>query len=123
MEGWGITKNYEYGILTNEIYKEWSGMTAREYKAYKGIRKENLRDNMSDVEVALTNLGEIATRELAKEHKPQGLAQNKKIAKMGGNTAKVAKENLEKKLGRTVISNKNSLNYKYTDEVKEIENK
>jgi hypothetical protein len=84
----GITEDFEYGILTNEIYKEWSGMTASEYKSYKGIRKENLRDNMSDVEVALTNLGEIATRELAKEHKPFGLEQNKKIAKMGGNTVK-----------------------------------
>ena len=90
----GITKNFEYGILTNEIYKEWSGMTAQEYKSYKGIRKENLRDNMSDVEVALTNLGEIATRELAKEYKPHGLEQNKRIAKMGGNTAKVAKDDL-----------------------------
>ena len=75
----GITENYEYGILTNEIYKEWSGMKANEYKAYKGIRKESLRDNMSDIEVALTDLGEIATRELAKEHKPYGLEQNKKI--------------------------------------------
>lgn len=79
----GITENYEYGILTNEIYKEWSGMRASEYKAYKGIRKESLRDNMSDIEVALTDLGEIATRELAKEHKPYGLEQNKRIAKMG----------------------------------------
>ena len=78
----------------NEIYKEWSGITAQEYKSYKVIRKENLRDNMSDVEVALTNLGEIATRELAKEYKPHGLEQNKRIAKMGGNTAKVAKDDL-----------------------------
>ena len=77
----GITEDFEYGILTNEIYKEWSGMTASEFKSYKGIRKENLRDNMSDVEVALTNLGEIATRELAKEHKPFGLEQNKKKLK------------------------------------------
>lgn len=77
----GITENYEYGILTNEIYKEWSGMKANEYKAYKGIRKESLRDNMSDIEVALTDLGEIATRELAKEHKPYGLEQNKKLLK------------------------------------------
>lgn len=77
----GITKKYEYGILTNEIYKEWSGMKAGEYKSYKGIRKESLRDNMSDIEVALTDLGEIATRELAKEHKPYGLEQNKKMLK------------------------------------------
>lgn len=111
----GITENFEYGILTNEIYKEWSGMTAQEYKSFKGIRKENLRDNMSDVEVALTNLGEIATRELAKEHKPYGLEQNKKIAKMGGNTAKVAKEDLENKLGKKVVTTSNKLNYQYVD--------
>ena len=66
----GITKDYEYGILTNEIYKSWSGMKSSEYKEYKGIRKESLRDNMTDVEIALTDLGEIATRELIKEYKP-----------------------------------------------------
>lgn len=71
----GIREDYEYGILTNEIYKEWSGMKASEYKAYKGIRKESLRDNMSDIEVALTDLGEIATRGLASVHKPYGLEQ------------------------------------------------
>ena len=119
----GITEDFEYGILTNEIYKEWAGMTASEYKSYKGIRKENLRDNMSDVEVALTNLGEIATRELAKEHKPFGLEQNKKIAKMGGNTAKVAKDDLEKKLGKKVITSNNKLNYKYKDDYKMVDNK
>ncbi len=73
----GIMKDYEYGILTNEIYKSWSGMKASEYKELKGLRKESLRDNMTDIEVALTDLGEIATRELAKEHKPYGLKQNK----------------------------------------------
>ena len=107
----GITKDYEYGILTNEIYKSWSGMKASEYKKFKGIRKESLRDNMTDIEVALTDLGEIATRELAKEHKPFGLEQNRQIAKRGGNIAKITRDNLEKELGRTVISNKNSLNY------------
>ena len=118
----GITKNYEYGILTNEIYQEWSGMKASQYKEYKGLRKESLRDNMTDIEVALTDLGEIATRELAKEHKPYGLEQNKKIARRGGNIAKITRDNLEKELGRTVISNKNALNYEYVDE-KLIENK
>lgn len=118
----GITSNYEYGILTNEIYKEWSGMSANEYKAYKGLRKESLKDNMTDVEVALTNLGEIATRELAKKHKPYGLEQNKKIAKMGGNTAKVARMDLENKLNESVITSDNKLDYKYLDNVK-IENK
>jgi len=116
----GIKENYEYAILTNEIYKEWSGMKASDYKEYKGLRKESLRDNMSDIEVALTDLGEIATRELAKEHKPYGLEQNKKIAKMGGNTAKVAKDDLEKKLGKKVITKENSLNYKYKEEQEKI---
>ncbi len=119
----GITKNYEYGILTNEIYQEWSGMKASEYKAFKGLRKESLRDNMSDIEVLLTDLGETATRELVKKHKPYGLEQNKKIARMGGNTAKVARDDLEKKLGESVITQNNNLNYKYIESQDKIENK
>jgi len=105
----GITQDYEYGILANEIYKSWSGMKASEYKEYKGIRKESLRDNMSDVEIILTDLGEVATRELAKKYNPYGLEENKKIAIMGGNTAKIAKDDLENKLGDKVITNNNSL--------------
>ena len=116
----GITEQKEYAILTNEIYKEWSGMTAKEYKSYKGLRKESLRDNMSDIEIALADLGEIATREIVKEYKPYGLEQNKKVAKMGGNTARVAKDDLEKKLGRKIVTNKNQLNYEY---INELENK
>lgn len=114
----GIVQNYEYAVLTNEIYQEWSGMKAREYKDYKNIRKESLRDNMTDVEVALANLGEIAARELAKEHKPYGLKENKKIAKKGGHVAKVAREDMEKELGKSVISKENALNYQYIDEKK-----
>ena len=98
-------------------------MKAREYKEYKVIRKESLRDNMSDIEIALTDLGEIATRELANEHKPYGLEQNKKIAKIGRHAAKVARDDIEKNLGKSVISNQNSLNYQYIDENKKIENK
>lgn len=113
----GITKDYEYGILTNEIYQEISGMKASEYKGYKNIRKESLRDNMTDIEVALTNLGEVATRELTKEYKPYGLEQNKKIAKMGGHTAKVARDDLEKNLGKTVITSQNNLHYQYINEI------
>ena len=99
----GITDNVDYAILTNEIYKEWSGMTAQQYKSYKNIRKENLRDNMTDIEVALADLGEIATRELARKHRPSGLEQNKKVAKMGGRTAKVARDELEKNLGKMLL--------------------
>ena len=80
----GINKDYEYGILTNEIYKAWSGMKANEYKEFKCIRKESLRDNMSDLELLLTDIGEVTTRELAKEHKPFGLEANKVVAKQGG---------------------------------------
>lgn len=116
----GITKDYEYGILTNEIYKGWSGMKASEYKEYKNIRKESLRDNMTDIEVVLTDLGEVATRELVKKHKPYGLKENKKIAKRGGKIAKNTRNDLEKELGETVISHKNSLNYKYLGDNKKL---
>ena len=114
----GITKNYEYGILTNEIYQEWSGMKASQYKEYKGLRKESLRDNMTDIEVALTDLGEITTRELVKKHKPYGLNENRKVAKLGGHAAKVAREDIEKSLGESVISRNNALNYKYLEDNK-----
>ncbi len=119
----GIVEEYEYAILTNEIYKEWSGMKASEYKEYKGIRKESLRDNMTDIEIALTDLGEAATRELASVHKPLGLKENKNIAKLGGHAAKVARDDIEKNLGKTVISNKNSLKYEYIGEKEKIQNK
>lgn len=114
----GINQNYEYAVLTNEIYQEWSGMKASQYKEYKGIRKESLRDNMTDIEVALTDLGEIATRELAKEHKPYGLKENRKIAKLGGHAAKVARDDIEKNLGKSVISKTNALSYKYLEDNK-----
>lgn len=119
----GITEDFEYGILTNEIYKEWSGMTAREYKSFKGIRKENLRDNMSDVEVALTNLGEIATRDIAKVENPQGLKENMKVAKRGGRVAKGARDLYEEETKGSAITKSNSLNYKYVDKSLLIEKK
>ena len=109
----GIEENKEYAILTNEIYKTWSGMNAKEYKEYKGIRKESLRDNMTDIEIALTDLGELATRELAKKHKPQGLDENKNIAKRGGLIAKNTRNNLEQELEKRVVDNSNNLDIKY----------
>lgn len=118
----GITKDIEFAILTNEIYKEWAGMTAKGYKEFKGLRKESLRDNMSDIEVALADISEIATRELAKEKKPIGLEENKKIAKIGGHTAKVTREYLEEQLGKSVVTNENKLGYEYLEE-KKIESK
>ena len=114
----GIKDNYEYAILTNEIYKEWSGMTAKEYKKYKNIRKENLRDNMTDIEVVLTDLGELATRELIRTKKPLGINENKKIAKRGGRIAKNTRKNLEQVLGTSVVSDENNLNYQYIDDDK-----
>lgn len=80
-----IKEPLEYALLTNEIYKAWSGMKASEYKTFKGLIKESLRDNMSDLEVLLTDIGETATRELAKTYKPNGLEENIKIAQKGGN--------------------------------------
>ncbi len=112
----GITENKEYAILTNEIYKSWSGMSAKEYKEYKGLRKESLRDNMSDIEVTLADLGEIATREIAKKHKPKGLKENIEIAKQGGSVANNARTDLESKIGESVITKNNVLNYEYKEE-------
>lgn len=117
----GVNDGVEYAILTNDIYKEWSGMTAQEYKSYKGIRKENLRDNMTDLEVAITNIGELATREIAKNEKPFGLSDNRKVAKRGGGVAKRTKDFFEEETGSKVISKDNSLNYQYLDDDKLIE--
>ena len=111
----GISEPMEYGVLTNEIYKAWSGMKASEYKDYKGIRKESLRDNMSDLEILLTDIGETATRELAKKYNPRGLIQNKEIAKRGGNIAKNTRDNLEKELGRSVITKEKNINRRYIE--------
>ena len=119
----GIEKTSEYAILTNEIYKAWSGMKASEYKDFKGIRKESLRDNMSDLELLLTDIGEVTTRELAKEHKPHGLKANKIIAKVGGEIANNTKKDIEEKLGKKVINSKNNLNYKYVENKEKIEAK
>ena len=118
----GITENKEYAILTNEIYKSWSGMSAKEYKEYKGLRKESLRDNMSDIEVTLADLGEIATREIAKKHKPKGLKENIEVAKQGGSVANNARTDLESKIGESVITKNNVLNYEYKEETL-LENK
>ena len=111
----GIIEGKEYAILTNEIYKEWSGMTAKEYKQYKGLRKESLRDNMDNIEIILTDLSEETAKRLAEKHRPQGLEQNKKVARMGGHAAKVAREDIEKNLGETIVTKQNRLNYEYKD--------
>ncbi len=117
----GINENYEYAMLTNEIYKGWSGMKASEYKELKGLRKESLRDNMTDIEVALTNIGEIATRDIAREEHPQGLKENLKVAKRGGGVAKGARDLYEKETKKSAISKNNALNYQYVDEQPKVE--
>ena len=117
----GVDSNLEYAILTNDIYREWSGMTAKEYKEFKGLRKESLRDNMSDIEVLLADIGEITTRELAKKHKPYGLNENRKIAKVGGEVASNTRKDIEEKLGENVISKDNNLNYQYIDDNKKLD--
>ena len=111
----GITEGKEYAILTNKIYKEWSGMTAKEYKQYKGLRKESLRDNMDNIEIILTDLSEETTKRLAEKHRPQGLEQNKEVARMGGHAAKVAREDIERNLGESVVTKQNRLNYEYKE--------
>ena len=109
-------KPLEYALLTNEIYKSWAGMKASEYKKLKGLRKESLRDNMTDIEVALTNIGEIATRDIAKQEHPHGLKENLNIVKRGGGVAKGAKDLYEKETKKSAISKGNNLNYKYIDD-------
>ena len=88
-------------------------MTAQQYKDFKGIRKENLRDNMSDIEIALTDIGEITARDIAKNEKPIGLKENKKVAKRGGIVAKKTKDFYEEVTGLNAITNKNNLDYEY----------
>ncbi len=119
----GVEKTREYAILTNEIYKSWSGMKVNEYKVFKGIRKESLRDNMTDIEVLLTDLGEIATRDIAESEHPQGFKENMKVARIGGQVASDARKSYEKATKKSAISNQNALNYQYIDDKKQIENK
>ncbi len=96
-------------------------MKASEYKAYKGLRKESLRDNMTDIEIALTNIGEIATRDIAKEEKPIGLKDNMKVASRGGKVANDARLSYERETKKSAISKNNSLSYQYTEDNKLIE--
>ena len=100
----GIEENIEFAILTNDMTKAWSGKTIKEYKAHKGLHKENLRDNMTDVELALNSLAEVTTRALTAQHNPQGLEENRQIAKRGGGVSKTARLEIERELGKSIIS-------------------
>ena len=107
----GMQEERDYAALTDIISKAWSGMTTREYKRHKGLRKENLRDNMTNVELMLNGLAEAAATELSQRENPQGFRENAEIAQRGGNVAHVAREQLEHELGGTVISSKRALHF------------
>ena len=114
----GVNEGKEYAILTNEITKAWSGMTTREYKNFKGLKKENLRDNMSTLEIVLNMLAEATTTELTKTTNPKGLEENKKVAKKGGNIAGNTRKEIEKETGKTIITSKNAIDFaKLIDDV------
>lgn len=104
----GVKEGVEYAILTDEITKAWSGMSTRQYKNLKGLKKENLRDNMSTLELVLNMLAEATTTELSKTHEPQGLAENQSIARQGGQIAGNARKEIEENTGRPVITSKNA---------------
>jgi hypothetical protein len=107
----GMKEDSDYAILTDIISKAWSGMTTREYKQHKGLRKENLRDNMTNVELMLNGLAEAAATELSQRENPRGFTENAQVAQRGGNVAHVAREQLEHELGGTVISSKRAINF------------
>lgn len=105
----GVKAGNEYAILTNEISKAWSGMTTREYKYFKGLKKENLRDNMSTTELILNMLAETATKDIAEATNPQGLDENKQVAQDGGSIAGDARKSIEARTGKPVITSKNAI--------------
>lgn len=104
----GVKKGLEYAILTDEITKAWSGMTTKEYKKFKDLKKENLRDNMTNMELVLNMLAEVSTTEISQAQNPKGLKQHKKVARAGGDVAKKARKELESKTGKKVISKQNA---------------
>lgn len=107
----GVQAGREFAILTNEITQAWSGMTTRQYKDFKGLKKESLRDNMTTTELVLNMLAEAATKDIAQISHPQGLEENKTVAKRGGNVAKVARESLEAETGKPVITQQNAIDF------------
>ena len=118
----GVQKGVEFAILTDEITKAWSGMSNRQYKNLKGLKKENLRDNMSTTEIVLNMLAEVSTTEISKTGQPQSFEENRTVAKQGGKIASDARINLEKATGKSVITSKNAarLNSVVTDVIESI---
>ena len=121
----GVKEGKDFAILTNEITKAWSGMTTRQYKDYKGLKKQNLRDNMSTTELILNMLAETATKDIANSTNPKGLEENKKVAREGGSIAGDARKSIEVKTGKPVVTPKNAIDFaKLIDDVSnEVENK
>ena len=113
----GVQKGKEYAILTDEISKAWSGMTTRQYKQLKGLKKENLRDNMSDLELVLNMLAEASTTGISQAEKPEGMAENLAVAQRGGRVAGNARKELEQEMGRPVISAENAKTMKLVTDI------
>ena len=107
----GIHEPKDFAILTNVLTKAWSGMTTGEYKRYKGLTKQNLRDNMTNVELALNTLAEVAATEYSRQSNPQSMAESRRIAKEGGEVAREARETMERRLGRSVVSSERASDY------------
>lgn len=107
----GVKKGQEYAILTDEITKAWSGLSVKQYKNHKGLKKENLRDNMSNLELVLNMLAEATTTEISKEKKPKNFVENKKIAKQGGTIAGNTRKQIEEKTGKKIVNNLNAADY------------
>ena len=117
----GVQEGLEYASLTDIITREWSGFTTKQYKHYKGLKKENLRDNMTNVEIALNTLAEASATELSKQRDPRGFKAQKRVAKDGGSVAKAARKQLEGKLGRSVISSEKASDYLLPNNADEVE--
>ena len=107
----GVQVGVQYASLTDIVTKEWSGLTTQQYKHLKGLKKENLRDNMTNLEIALNTLAEASATELSKQRNPKGYMGQTKVAKDGGSVAKVARQQLEEQLGRTIISKEKASDY------------
>lgn len=107
-----VQKGLEYAILTDEITRAWSGMSTKKYKQFKGLKKENLRDNMSDLELVLTMLPEASTTDIAKTEQPQGFSENQRVARKGGEVAGIARQALEERTGKPVITSKNANDFR-----------
>ncbi len=117
----GVKKGLEYAILTDEITKAWSGFTTKQYKKFKGLKKENLRDNMTNLELVFNMLAEASTTEISKKEKPKNFPENKKVAQKGGKVANAARKQLEKTTGKKVVTNKNAKQLNPPNDNKEIE--